>query len=142
MTSRHPQMADGRTPSTADDLQVLRACGGLIEDLVDFPGDVRPDATGLCAWRLTRIARDLIGLEGQGALPITTIPIVHGALFADGRVTDAARSAAHSARLRLGGKRAATIDYLLDLAALELAAVAPAEVAPRAVSMLVFDLAF
>ncbi len=142
MTSRHPQMADGRTPSTADDLQVLRACGGLIEDLVDFPGDVRPDATGLCAWRLTRIARDLIGLEGQGALPITTIPIVHGALFADGRVTDAARSAAHSAWLRLGGKRAATIDYLLDLAALELAAVAPAEVDPRAVSMLVFDLAF
>jgi hypothetical protein len=113
----------------------MRTQAEVIAELVRFGGPRNADSPGVVATAATRLTADLIGLAGASELPASALETAHRALFEGGQVREAARVAARSAWLRLGGERPEVADYVLDLLAEELAAQAPTRLEPRFASL-------
>jgi hypothetical protein len=135
LTGRHPSLLDGRFPERRDECALMRTQAEVIAELVRFGGPRNADSPGVVATAATRLTADLIGLAGASELPASALETAHRALFEGGQVREAARVAARSAWLRLGGERPEVADYVLDLLAEELAAQAPTRLEPRFASL-------
>ena len=131
LTDRHPHLPGDRTPRTAEDLSRMRGFAEVVGSLVDFPGGGRPETAGLCAWVLTQLVRDVLGLEDSGPLPLSHLATAHRALFADGAVTETARAAIFAAAERKGLVHRPTVEFLLAWAAEELAQQTPENLEAR-----------
>lgn len=130
LTDRHPQSPDGPFIN-GDQLAHARHRAELIAELARVAGRDRPRAIGIGAWLITWMARDLIGLDGPGALPADRLADAHRALFARGRFTPAAREAAADWWRRAGGDDPFALEQLVDAATESLAGVDPADLDPR-----------
>ncbi|MCB9527206.1 MAG: hypothetical protein H6701_02245 [Myxococcales bacterium] len=130
LADRHPHGPAGPF-TTTEQLTHARHRAALIAELGRVAGRERPRAIGVGAWLITWMTRDLIGLDGPGALPADRLPDAHRALFARGRLTPAAHEAAADWWRRAGGDDPFALEQLVDAATEALAGIAPADLDPR-----------
>lgn len=130
LAERHPRHPDGPF-STGAALADAQHHAELLAELARVAGATRPREIGLGAWLITWMTRDLIGLDGPGALPPHRLADAHRALFADGAFAPAARDAAADWWRRAGGSDPFALEQLVDAATDAMAALHPAKLDPR-----------
>lgn len=131
---RHPQTPDG-PPTRGEALDAMRHHGALLAELGRVAGPERPRAVGVGAWLATWMARDLVGLDGPGALPPEKLADAHRALFADGAMRADARDAAADWWRRAGGADPFALVALIEAVEEAMAALDPADLEPRFLSL-------
>ncbi|MCA9540588.1 MAG: hypothetical protein KC620_16935, partial [Myxococcales bacterium] len=131
LSARHPRRPDGQPLDSAEVLDEARHQAALLAELGRVAGRDRPLEVGVGTWLITWLARDLIGLDGPGALPAGQVERAHRALFADGALRDEARQAAAAFWGRIGGQNPFALAALLADAEDQMAAVDGTALEPR-----------
>ncbi len=131
LTARHPTRLDGAPLGTRADLQEANAAARAIAVLARAAGSDRPSSVGIGAWLLTWMCRELVDLEGPGALPQDRLEAAHGALF-----SEPGPALARAWWTRIEGGDEGALELLLAAAREELGEVAAADLEPRHLSLL------
>lgn len=113
LTARHPMLPDGKTPSSAADLDAMNSHALRIADLARVAGAERPLHIGVAQLLVTRFACALLGIDSQGPLPHDQLVNAHAFLIQDGKIPTSTEQAAHLWWLEQGGHQRESVDMLL-----------------------------